>query len=143
MKIEVKVLVKADPQTVWDAWNNPQDIKQWNAASEDWHTTSSVVDLRVGGRFSSRMEAKDGSVGFDFAATYTKIEAPRLLAFRLDDGRKVTVQFQETADGILVKEEFDAETENDPEFQRKGWQAILDNFARHVESSVKREKDGN
>ena len=137
MKIVVEVLVKADPQTVWDSWNNPEDIKKWNAASDDWHTPASKVDLRVGGRFSSRMEAKDGSAGFDFGATYTKIDAPRLLAFRLDDDREVRIQFKETADGILVKEEFDAETENDPELQRKGWQAILDNFARHVESKLK------
>jgi uncharacterized protein YndB with AHSA1/START domain len=137
MKIEVKTLVKADLQTVWNSWNNPADIRQWNAASDDWHTTESVVDLRVGGRFSSRMEAKDGSAGFDFAATYIMVEEPRLLAFRMDDDREVTVRFQDTPEGVLVKEEFDAESENDPELQRTGWQAILDNFARHVESKIK------
>jgi len=137
MKIEVETLVRADLQTVWNSWNNPVDIRQWNAASDDWHTTESVVDLRAGGRFSSRMEAKDGSAGFDFAATYILVEEPGLLSFRLDDDREVTVRFQKTTGGILVKEEFDAETENDPELQRKGWQAILDNFARHVESKIK------
>jgi len=134
MKIEVEVLVKADPQMVWDSWNNPSDIKQWNAASDDWHTTSSTVDLRVGGRFSSRMEAKDGSAGFDFGGTFLKVEAPMLLMYRMNDGREVTVKFQDTAGGVLVKEQFDAEIENAPEMQRRGWQAILDNFASHVES---------
>jgi uncharacterized protein YndB with AHSA1/START domain len=134
MKIEVEVLVKADPQVVWDSWNNPSDIEQWNAASDDWHTTSSSVDLRVGGRFLSRMEAKDGSAGFDFGGTFVKVEAPWLLMYRMNDGREVTVQFQETSGGVMVKEEFDAEMENNPELQRNGWQAILNNFARHVES---------
>ena len=134
MKIEVEVLVKADPQVVWDSWNNPSDIKQWNAASDDWHTSSSTVDLRVGGRFLSRMEAKDGSAGFDFGGTFVKVEAPWLLMYRMNDGREVTVMFQETSGGVLVKEEFDAEMENNPELQRNGWQAILNNFARHVES---------
>jgi uncharacterized protein YndB with AHSA1/START domain len=138
MKIEVEVLVKADLQVVWDSWNNPSDIMQWNAASKDWHTTSSTVDLRVGGRFSSRMEAKDGSVGFDFGGTYIKVKAPMLLMYRMNDGREVTVQFQEKAGGVLVKEEFDAELENNPELQREGWQAILNNFKRHVESKMKK-----
>ena len=138
MKIEVEVLVKADPRVVWDSWNNPSDIKQWNAASDDWHTTSSTVDLRVGGRFTSRMEAKDGSVGFDFGGTFIKVEAPLLLMYRMNDGREVTVQFKETSGGVLVKEEFDAEMENNPELQREGWQAILNNFARHVESKIKK-----
>jgi uncharacterized protein YndB with AHSA1/START domain len=138
MKIAIETLVKADPQTVWEAWNNPDDIRQWNAASDDWHTTASTVDLRVGGRFSARMEAKDGSAGFDFAATYTRVEPPRLLSFRMDDDREVTVEFQQHVHGTLVRETFDAETENDPEMQRQGWQAILDNFARHVEAKAKR-----
>jgi len=138
MKIEVEVLVKADPQVVWDSWNNPSDIKQWNAASDDWHTSSSTVDLRVGGRFLSRMEAKDGSAGFDFGGTFIKVEAPMLLMYRMNDGREVTVMFQETSGGVLVKEEFDAEMENNPELQRNGWQAILNNFARHVESKIKK-----
>lgn len=134
MKITVETLVKADLDTVWNAWNNPEDIKQWNAASDDWHTTESTVDLREGGRFSSRMEAKDGSAGFDFAATYTRVVPQKLIEFRLDDDRQVTVEFRESDEGVRITETFDAETENDPEFQRQGWQAILDNFARHVEA---------
>ncbi len=136
MKIEIEALAPADPATVWAAWNSPDDIMQWNAASDDWHTTASEVDLRVGGRMSSRMEAKDGSMGFDFAATYTVVEPPRLLAFKLDDDREVRVEFIERGGGVLVRETFDAESENDPEVQRQGWQAILDNFARHVQAKA-------
>jgi uncharacterized protein YndB with AHSA1/START domain len=133
VKITVETLVKANLDSVWDAWNNPDDIKQWNAASDDWHTTRSTVDLREGGKFSARMEAKDGSEGFDFEGTYTRVVPQKLIEYRMDDGREVKVQFTEAADGVLVRETFEAETENDPEAQREGWQAILDNFARHVE----------
>ncbi len=133
MKITVETVVKATLESVWDAWNNPDDIKQWNNASDDWHTTRSTVDLRQGGKFSARMEAKDGSAGFDFEGTYTRVEPRRVIEYRMEDGREVRVQFSETGDGVLVRETFDAETENDPELQREGWQAILDNFARHVE----------
>jgi uncharacterized protein YndB with AHSA1/START domain len=134
LKITIETLVKADLNTVWNAWNNPEDITQWNAASDDWHTTHSAVDLREGGVFSSRMEAKDGSAGFDFEGTYTRIAAQKLIEYRMGDDREVTVEFTEGADGVLVRETFDAETEFDPEYQRQGWQAILDNFARHVEA---------
>lgn len=136
MKITVETRVKADVKAVWAAWNNPDDIKQWNAASDDWHTTSSAVDLREGGTFSARMEAKDGSVGFDFAGTYMRIEAQKLIAYRMGDDREVTVEFTESADGVLVRETFDAETHFSPEHQRQGWQAILDNFAKHVEAKA-------
>jgi uncharacterized protein YndB with AHSA1/START domain len=134
LKIAIETLVKADLNTVWAAWNNPQDIKQWNAASEDWHTPQSTVDLREGGKFSSRMEAKDGSAGFDFEGTYTRIVALKIIEYRLGDGREVRVEFAEGADGVLVRETFEAESQNDRELQRRGWQAILDNFARHVEA---------
>ncbi len=133
MKITVETLIKGNLKSVWDAWNNPDEINQWNAASDDWHTTRSAVDLREGGKFSARMEARDGSAGFDFEGTYTRIVPQRLIEYRMDDGREVKVQFSEVEDGVLVRETFDAETENDPELQREGWQAILDNFARHVE----------
>lgn len=139
MKITVETVVKADLDTVWRAWNAPDDIRQWNAASDDWHTTASAVDLREGGRFSARMEAKDGSVGFDFEGTYTRIVPRELIAYAMGDGRQVTVRFARTAEGVLVRETFDAESENDPEMQRRGWQAILDRFAAHVEA---RDADG-
>jgi uncharacterized protein YndB with AHSA1/START domain len=134
MKITVERLIVASLDDVWAAWNNPEDIKRWNAASDDWHTTTSTVDLREGGTFSARMEAKDGSMGFDFTGTYTRILPNEIIEYRMEDGREVRVEFIERADGILVRETFDAESENEPEVQRQGWQAILDSFARHVET---------
>jgi uncharacterized protein YndB with AHSA1/START domain len=134
VKITVQTVVKADMNAVWRAWNSPEDIKQWNAASDDWHTTKSAVDLREGGTFSCRMEAKDGSAGFDFEGTYTRVVPQNLIEYRMADGRSVTVEFSRASGGVLVKETFDAESENEPEVQRQGWQAILDKFARHVEA---------
>ncbi len=134
MKITVEKLVMADIDKVWNAWNNPEDIKQWNSASDDWHTTDSKVDLREGGKFSSRMEAKDGSAGFDFEGIYTRVEEPKLIEYKLTDDREVKVTFDERDGGVLVTESFDAESQNSAEIQRGGWQAILDNFAKHVES---------
>jgi uncharacterized protein YndB with AHSA1/START domain len=136
VEITVETIVKADLNTVWRAWNDPEEIKQWNAASDDWHTTRSAVDLREGGSFSARMEAKDGSMGFDFEATYTRVVPQELIEYRMGDGRNVKVQFSETGDGTLVRETFEAESENEPEMQRQGWQAILDSFARHVEAKI-------
>jgi uncharacterized protein YndB with AHSA1/START domain len=136
MKITVERLIKADIASVWKAWNDPKDIVQWNAASDDWHTTKSAVDLREGGKFSARMEAKDGSMGFDFEGIFTSVVPQRSLAYRMEDGREVSVEFTSERDGVRVTETFDAETENPPEMQRAGWQAILDNFARHVEAKA-------
>ena len=137
MKITVETIVKADLNKVWGAWNNPEDIKQWNAASDDWHTPRSSVDLREGGKFVSRMEAKDGSEGFDFEGTYTRVVPRKLIEYRMTDGRGVTVEFKPQAGAVLVRETFDAETENPAELQRQGWQAILDRFARHVEGETR------
>ena len=134
MKITVETAVNARLNSVWDAFNNPSDIKQWNAPQEDWHTTESTVDLREGGKFSARMEAKDGSVGFDFEGTYTRVVPGQVIEYRMSDGREVTVEFDEREGAVLVKETFDAESENAPEMQRAGWQAILDNFRRHLEA---------
>jgi len=136
MKITVETVVNAKLNDVWDSWSNPADIKQWNAAQDDWHTTQSTVDLREGGKFVSRMEAKNGSEGFDFEGTYTHIVPNKNIEYRMSDGRTVKVGFVEVAGGVLVKETFDAETENTPELQRTGWQAILDNFARYVEAKA-------
>jgi uncharacterized protein YndB with AHSA1/START domain len=135
MKITIETLVKSDIDTVWAAWNNPEDIKQWNAASDDWHTTNSRVDLRNGGTFSSRMEAKDGSMGFDFGGTYSNVVKNKRIEFAMDDEREVIVEFSVVGDGVKVTETFDAETQNSVEMQRNGWQSILDNFARHVEAN--------
>ena len=132
MKVTVESIIQAPIEAVWKAYTTPADIEQWNAASSDWHTTSASVDLREGGVFSSRMEAKDGSMGFDFSGTYTRIIAPSVLEYVLDDGRAVLVEFVERPGGVTVRETFEAESENSVELQRTGWQAILDNFARHV-----------
>ena len=134
MKITVETVVAASLSKVWDAWATPEDIKQWNAASDDWHTTASTVDLREGGVFSSRMEAKDGSFGFDFAGTYTRVVPHKIIEFTMGDDRAVTIEFEEREGAVRVKETFDAEGQHSLEQQRQGWQAILDNFRRHVES---------
>ena len=133
MKITVEKTIAAPIDEVWRAYSTPEDIKQWNAASEDWHTTTSSVDLRAGGAFSSRMEAKDGTHGFDFAGTYTKVVPNELIEYTFGD-REARVDFTEVPDGTHLKVTFDAEDSNPAEMQRQGWQAILDNFARHVEA---------
>lgn len=135
MKITVETTVKAPISKVWAAYVTPEDIIQWNAASDDWHTTKAMVDLREGGEFSSRMEAKDGSFGFDFFGTYTKIEPGKRLDYAFGD-RTATVEFLPAEDAVTVRVSFDPETENPVDMQRGGWQAILDNFKRHVESKA-------
>ncbi|MBL0187453.1 MAG: SRPBCC family protein [Candidatus Obscuribacter sp.] len=135
MKITVETTVNAPIANVWSAYTTPNDIKQWNAASDDWHTTSASVDLRVGGEFSSRMEAKDGSFGFDFAGTYTKIVPQELIEYSFGD-RVCVVEFRPGANGVTVSVTFDAETEHPIEQQREGWQAILNNFAKHVATTT-------
>ena len=132
MKITVEQVVAAPIERVWNAYVTPDDIVQWNAASDDWHTTRSSVDLRVGGAFSSRMEAKDGSFGFDFAGTYTHVVPHQLIEYTFGD-RAATVEFTEVPDGVRVRVVFDAEQTHSVEQQQHGWQAILGSFARHVE----------
>lgn len=132
MKITVETTVAAPIAEVWRAYVSPEDIKAWNAASDDWHTTAASVDLREGGTFSSRMEAKDGSMGFDFAGTYTRIVPRERIEYDFGD-RTAQVSFTPRRDDVTVRVTFDAETEYTEEQQRAGWQAILDNFAKHVE----------
>ena len=132
--ITVQTIVSAPVEQVWNAYTTPEDIMQWNAASDDWHTPSATVDLREGGVFSSRMEAKDGSMGFDFAGTYTKIETHKLIEYEFG-GRHANVEFNPEQNGVRVSVTFEAEAENPIEMQRDGWQAILDNFKRHVETT--------
>ena len=134
MKITVETIVSAPIEEVWRAYTVPEDIKQWNAASDDWHTTAAEVDLRVGGAFSSRMEAKDGSMGFDFAGTYTNIVKHKLIEYSFGD-RAAQVEFADSPEGVRVSVTFDSERTHSIEQQRDGWQAILNNFTRHVESS--------
>jgi uncharacterized protein YndB with AHSA1/START domain len=133
LKIKVETIVAAPIDQVWLAYTTPEHIKQWNAASDDWHTTTASVDLRVGGAFSSRMEAKDGSMGFDFAGTYTTVVTNELIESAFGE-RTLRVEFIPGADAVTVRETFDAESTHSVEQQRAGWQAILDNFARHVEA---------
>ena len=135
MQIIVSTAVAAPVQEVWRAYTTPEDIKAWNAASADWHTTSSSVDLRPGGKFCSRMEAKDGSFGFDFAGEYTKVVPHQLIEYAFG-GRTATVVFTEGADGVTVTVTFDTEPTHSEKQQRTGWQAILDNFARHVQRKL-------
>lgn len=137
MKIIVSTVVQAPIETVWAAYTTPEDILCWNAASADWHTTSAQVDLRPGGRFSSRMEAKDGSFGFDFAGQYTQVAEHQRIAYEFG-GRMGLVEFRPSPDGVVVQVSFDGEPTHAEEQQRAGWQAILDNFARHVKARMQR-----
>lgn len=134
MKITVETIVAAPIEEVWRAYTTPDDIKQWNAASDDWHTTAATVDLRVGGAFSARMEAKDGSMGFDFAGTYTNIVKHKLIEYSFGD-RSAQVEFADSPKGVIVRVSFDSEPTDPIEEQREGWQAILNNFTRHVEAN--------
>lgn len=133
MKITVETTVAAPIAKVWRAYTTPEDIKQWNAASDDWHTTAATVDLRVGGAFSSRMEAKDVSMGFDFAGTYTKVVEHKLIEYAFGD-RSAQVEFSDTPQGVTVRVSFDAESQFPVEQQQQGWQSILNNFKKHVET---------
>ena len=135
MKIIVSTDVEAPIAEVWRAYTTPDDIKLWNTASPDWHTTSATVDLRPGGKFSSRMEARDGSFGFDFAGEYTKVVPHQLIEYALGE-RLATVEFQDGANGVSVTVTFDSEPTHSEEQQRTGWQAILESFARHVKGNV-------
>ena len=131
MKISVTTAVAAPIADVWAAYTSPEDIKVWNTASPDWHTTASSVDLRPGGTFSSRMEAKDGSFGFDFEGQYTKVVPLQLIEYTFGE-RVGVVEFSQGPAGVTVTVTFDSESDNAPEKQRAGWQAILDSLARHV-----------
>ncbi|MET4294188.1 uncharacterized protein YndB with AHSA1/START domain [Bradyrhizobium sp. LB12.1] len=137
MRITVETNVAAPIDQVWRAYTTPADIMKWNAASDDWHTTKATVDLREGGAFSSRMEAKDGSMGFDFAGTYTKIVEHKRIEYAFGE-RKAEVELVPGPKGILVRVVFDGESTHSVEQQQGGWQAILDNFARHVEARQKK-----
>jgi uncharacterized protein YndB with AHSA1/START domain len=132
-KIQVQTTVDAPLAKVWKQYTSPEDIVQWNAASDDWHTTKATVDLRAGGEFSSRMEAKDGSMGFDFAGTYTQVIEHQLIAYTFG-GRNAEVAFEETPEGVKVAVTFDAETTHTEQEQQQGWQAILERFKQHVEN---------
>ncbi len=132
--VTIETRCKAPVEKVWKAWTTPGDIIQWNNASEDWHTPGAENDLRVGGKFFSRMEAKDGSVGFDFWGIYDEVKPNELLEYTMGDGRKVKIIFTTSGDETKITETFETESEHPIEMQRTGWQAILDNFKKYVES---------
>ena len=134
MKLTVQTTVNAPIETVWQAYNSPDDIIQWNTASEDWHTVKSNVDLREGGQFSSRMEAKDGTMGFDFAGTFTHIEEYKKIEYQFGD-RHAVIDFNKNDNGIEITINFDPEDTFPIEQQQQGWQAILDNFKKYVEGN--------
>ncbi|MEA4869191.1 hypothetical protein SDC9_76432 [bioreactor metagenome] len=133
IRITVETTVAVSPELAWTYWTEPRHITQWNQASEDWHTPSAEQDVRVGGKFSSRMESKDGQYGFDFWGVYNAVEPYHLLASTLGDGRKVSVLFEAVSGGTKITETFEAETEYSVDLQRTGWQAILDSYKRYVE----------
>jgi len=133
--ITITANVNAPVDKVWKLWTTPSDIMQWNAASDDWHTTHAETDLRAGGQFLARMEAKDGSFGFDFGGTYEEVIPNQKLMYVLGDGRRVDVTFERNGNQTNVKETFDPEPENSIELQRNGWQAILDNFKKYAEKA--------
>lgn len=131
--ITIEVSLNLPIEKVWDAWTKPEHITNWNFASEDWHCPRAENDVRTGGKFSSRMEAKDGSMGFDFAGTYDEVIEHELITYTLGD-RKVRVTFVPLGFATLVREEFEPENENSLELQKNGWQSILDNFKKYAES---------
>ena len=134
-KITVQSTINAPVEKVWNFWSLPEHITQWCAASDDWHAPKAENDLTVGGKFSTRMEAKDGSFGFDFGGVYDEVKKNELIEYTLGDGRKVVVTFAGNGNETKVVETFDAESTNSIEMQQGGWQAILDNFKKYTETN--------
>jgi uncharacterized protein YndB with AHSA1/START domain len=132
--ITVTALISANNQKVWDYYTQPDHITKWNFASDDWHCPTAENDLKVGGKYIARMEAKDGSFGFDFETVYTELTEGKHLTYVMGDGRQATVNFEEKDNATLVTIIFDAEKQNSEELQKGGWQAILNNFKKYVES---------
>ncbi len=132
--ITIEVTIHASIERVWKYWTTPADIVRWSHASDDWHTTRTENNLHIGGRFNSRMEAKDGSAGFDFGGVYDNVILYKKIDYTLDDGRKVNITFTAGKKQVTITETFDTENQNTPEKQREGWQAILNNFKKYVET---------
>ncbi len=131
--ITIRAHVAASLTHTWTCWTSPEHITQWNFAGDDWHCPSATNDLRTGGKFTSRMEARDGSFGFDFEGIYDQVIPFALIRYSMEDGRKVEIRFEEAGNGTVVTETFDPESENPVDMQRDGWQMILNNFKRHAE----------
>lgn len=134
-KITVTTTIHAPVEKVWAYWTEPEHIKKWNSASDDWHTPHAENDLRTGGRFSSRMEARDGSMGFDFGGVYDDVKTHEQIDYTMGDNRKVHIVFSGEGNHTAVAETFDAESTNPVDMQQAGWQAILDNFKRYTEAN--------
>lgn len=132
--VAIEARVNAKVRKVWDCWTMPEHIVKWNHASDDWHSPRASNNLVPGGEFLVRMESKDGTMGFDFGGMYDVVDEYRKIAYTMADGRKVTVDFTESAGTTMITELFDAEEENPVELQKQGWQAILDNFTKYVEA---------
>jgi uncharacterized protein YndB with AHSA1/START domain len=135
-QLTIETIVAANLVQTWTYWNEPEHIIHWNFADDSWHCPRAENDLRVGGMLKSRMEAKDGSFGFDFEAVYNEVRALETIAYIMTDGRKARTTFKEVEEGTKMTTIFDAERENPIEMQQKGWQAILDNFKTYVESKL-------
>ncbi len=134
--ISVQTTVDAPVEKVWEIWTTPHHITRWNSASEDWHTPTATNDLREGGKFSSRMEARDGSMGFDFEGTYDLVIPNKKIEYTMSDGRRVIIEFTSHGNQTHILETFEAETENPVELQQQGWQAIMDNFKKYAEKEM-------
>ncbi|TAN01609.1 MAG: polyketide cyclase [Chitinophagaceae bacterium] len=132
--ITVEATIKAPVEKIWKYWTIPEHIKQWNKASDDWHTLYAENDVHTGGKFLSRMEAKDKSFGFDFGGVYDEVKDHKLIAYTIGDGRKVKIIFSGDKNKTKITETFEAENQNPVEMQRSGWQAILDNFKKYTEA---------
>lgn len=132
-KITINAVVNAPLQKVWDYYSQPEHVTKWSFADESWHSPRAENDLRTGGKFLTRMEAKDGSAGFDFEGIYDSVEQLKSFQYTMSDGRTVSTAFTDMGEQTEITVTFDPETENEPEFQRQGWQAILDNFKEYVE----------
>ena len=134
-RISVESIINAPIYSVWEMWTSPEHIKKWNNASEDWHTPHAENDLRKGGKFLSRMEAKDGSFGFDFEGVYDEVKINQLIEYTMGDGRKVKIVFSDLGDETKIQETFEAEEEHSIDMQREGWQSIMNNFKQYVEKN--------
>ena len=131
----IQTTVSAPMSKVWESWNNPKHIMHWAFASDDWEAFAAENYLRVGGKFKTTMAAKDKSESFDFTGTYSVVKEHQLIEYDMGDGRQVKIEFTELPEGVKITETFDPENENPEEMQRSGWQAILDNFKKYVESN--------
>jgi uncharacterized protein YndB with AHSA1/START domain len=134
-KITIEATIAANPEKVWDFWNKPEHITKWNFADPSWHCPKATNDLRVGGKLQSRMEAKDGSFGFDFEGTYDEVVDQKRIVYTIADGRKVETDFQDLGGKTKIITVFEAETQNPVEMQKGGWRSILDSFRKYTEAN--------